>query len=354
MKKATSKDVAKLAGVSQTTVSFVLNNTPGISLAESTRRRVHAAAKQLNYIPNAFAQGLKTNQSKLLSVFLPTMDNPFYPTLMQHIEYYAMSLGYNVLMCCTYRDPDREKAYLDLSIEKQVDGIIYTFTPNWLKRVVQLSRQCPVLLLSEKSDDVPLNTISLNGFQCGELAAKHLLDNGHKKLAMLLSPLTSISRTRDMRLMGVQSAVQKAGLQEDALQVCTLTWDECGEKSGGSFEAAAGYKLTQRLLEDSDVTGLICVNDMVAFGAVSSALGYKNIRIPQDISIVGFDNVYLSKMMHPSITSVDYCPPALCQLALDMLLGMQNSDVLKLASEPRLIERESSGPAPKKRRVPLK
>ena len=193
MKRATSKDVARLAGVSQTTVSFVMNNTPGVSLSDETRRRVIEAARELQYIPNSFAKGLKTSQSRLLGVFLPSMDNPFYPMLMKYIEKYTVGLSYNVMLCCTYRNPEREKAYLDLCIEKQVDGIIYLFTPNWLKRAVQISHSIPIVLISEKSDDVPLNTISMNGFRCGELLANHLLELGHRRLAYILSPVTSIS-----------------------------------------------------------------------------------------------------------------------------------------------------------------
>lgn len=211
MKRATSKDVARLAGVSQTTVSFVMNNTPGVSLSDETRRRVIEAARELQYIPNSFAKGLKTSQSRLLGVFLPSMDNPFYPMLMKYIEKYTVGLSYNVMLCCTYRNPEREKAYLDLCIEKQVDGIIYLFTPNWLKRAVQISHSIPIVLISEKSDDVPLNTISMNGFRCGELLANHLLELGHRRLAYILSPVTSISMTRRMRLEGIQSAVEKAG-----------------------------------------------------------------------------------------------------------------------------------------------
>ena len=98
MKRATSKDVAKLAGVSQTTVSFVMNNTPNVSLSEETRKKVLDAANQLQYIPNSFARGLKTSQSKLLGVFLPTMDNPYYPMLMQYIEKYTARLGYYAVL----------------------------------------------------------------------------------------------------------------------------------------------------------------------------------------------------------------------------------------------------------------
>ena len=192
MKRATSKDVARLAGVSQTTVSFVINNTPGVSLSDETRRKVLEAAQKLQYIPNSFAKGLKTHQSKLLGVFLPSMDNPFYPMLMKYIERYTAGRGYNVLLCCTYRNPEREHAYLDLCMEKQVDGIIYLFTPNWIKRVVQIASTLPVVLISEKSDDVPLNTISLNGLRCGQLMAQHLLDLGHRCIAYIMSSVTSV------------------------------------------------------------------------------------------------------------------------------------------------------------------
>ena len=137
MKRATSKDVAKLAGVSQTTVSFVMNNTPGVSLSEETKKKVLEAAKELHYIPNSFGKGLRTSQSKLLGIFLPSLNNPFYPMVMQYIENHTAKLNYNVMLCCTYRNSEREKTYLDLCIEKQVDGIIYLFTPNWLKRKIR-------------------------------------------------------------------------------------------------------------------------------------------------------------------------------------------------------------------------
>lgn len=201
-----------------------MNNTPNVSLSEETRKKVLDAANQLQYIPNSFARGLKTNQSKLLGVFLPTMDNPYYPMLMQYIEKYTARLGYSVILCCTYRNPEREKAYLDLCEEKHMDGVIYLFTPNWMKRVVQLSHTIPVVLLSEKSDDIPLNTISLNGFRCGYLVAKYLLDLGHKSIAFLMSSVSSVSLTRTKRLEGIRSAIRDAGLPPETLQVLLLRW----------------------------------------------------------------------------------------------------------------------------------
>lgn len=343
MKRATSKDVAKLAGVSQTTVSFVMNNTPNVTLPEETRKKVLDAARQLQYVPNSFARGLKTSQSKLLGVFLPTMDNPYYPMLMQYIERYTVKLGYNVILCCTYRNPDREKAYLDLCEERRVDGIVYLFTPNWVKRVTQLSYTIPVVLLSEQSGEIPLNTISLNGFQCGQLVAKHLLGLGHQRIAFLMSSVSSVSLTRAKRLEGVRCAIRDAGLPPETLQVFTGALGDSGQS-----EAEAGYSIMERLLrEEPQITAVIGVNDLVAFGALSSVLNCESNRIPQDISICGFDNIYLSSMTHPKLTTVSYCTEALCELAVDMVLkASEDSDVLKLASEPQLIVRESTGPAP--------
>ena len=330
MKRATSKDVAKLAGVSQTTVSFVMNNTPNVSLSEETRKKVLDAANQLQYNPNSFARGLKTNQSKLLGVFLPTMDNPYYPMLMQYIEKYTARLGYSVILCCTYRNPEREKAYLDLCEEKHMDGVIYLFTPNWMKRVVQLSHT------------IPVNTISLNGFRCGYLVAKYLLDLGHKSIAFLMSSVSSVSLTRTKRLEGIRSAIRDAGLPPETLQVFTAPLGDSGQS-----EAEAGYSIMEQLLKRKDITAVIGVNDLVAFGALSCVLNSEDKRVPQDVSICGFDNIYLTTMTRPKITTVSYCTEALCELAVDMVLkATGDSDVLKLASEPQLIVRESTGPAP--------
>lgn len=340
MKRATSKDVAKLAGVSQTTVSFVLNNTPGVSLSEDTRQKVLAAAEQLQYVPNSFAKGLKTSQSKLLGVFLPSLDNPFYSMFMKYIERYTAKLSYNVMLCCTYRNPAREKAYLDLCVEKQVDGLIYLFTPNWVKRVTQIASSTPVVLISEKSDDVPLNTISLNGFRCGQILTQHLLELGHREFACVLSPVTSISLTRQMRVAGIQSAIREAGLPETALHVLTPQ---------GEFvtETEAGYCAMDQLLSKRDITAVIGINDQVAFGVLSRLLNTRDRQAPKDISVCSFDNTYLSYMAHPCLTTVDYCTDALCKLAVDMLLSTSEKEsVLKLANEPKLIIRESTGPAP--------
>lgn len=347
MKKATSRDVAKLAGVSQTTVSFVINNTPGVSLSEETRKKVLSAVKELNYVPNSFAKSLKTNESKLIGLLVPTMINPFYPMLAQYIEKYAATRGYNVLLCCTYSQAEREDSYLDLISEKGVDGIIYTFSPHYLKHATKLSRCIPIVLMSEKSDDIHLNTISLNGFQCGVLIAQHLLELGHRSIAYIMSPVKSVSLTRERRLEGIRSTLMEFGLPSNALKV--YSFETIDGYTDGSLETDAGYKLTERLIRETDVTAIIGVNDMVALGAISCLLNDRQLRVPEDISVCGFDNSYLSDMLRPKITTVDYRAQYLSKLAVDMLVDAstteENHGVLKLESEPRLVVRESTGPA---------
>ena len=205
-----------------------------------------------------------------------------------------------------------------------------------------LSHTISVVLLSEKSDDIPLNTISLNGFRCGYLVAKYLLDLGHKSIAFLMSSVSSVSLTRTKRLEGIRSAIRDAGLPPETLQVFTAPLGDSGQS-----EAEAGYSIMEQLLKRKDITAVIGVNDLVAFGALSCVLNSEDKRVPQDVSICGFDNIYLTTMTRPKITTVSYCTEALCELAVDMVLkATGDSDVLKLASEPQLIVRESTGPAP--------
>ncbi len=344
MKKATSRDVAKLAGVSQTTVSFVINNTPNVSVSEETRKKVLYAARELNYVPNSFAKGLKTKKSKLIGLIVPTMINPFYPMLAQKIQEYASAKGYSVLLCSTNRIPEKEQEYLELLVEKSVDGIIYTFTPHFLSKVTRLSQQIPIVLVGEKSDKINLNTISLNGFRSGQLVAQHLVELGHRKIAYIMSPVTTVSLARVKRLEGIRATLREHGL-ENGLIVRTASYDGFNE---GKLEIEAGYQLASELIRETDITAIIGVNDMVALGVVSCILNEGKLRIPDDISVCGFDNIYLSDMIRPKITTVDYFTIYQCKLAVDMLIENPSNDftdVLKVENEPRLIKRESTGPA---------
>lgn len=346
MKKPTSKDVAKLAGVSQSTVSLVLNNRTNIAISQETRERVLAAARDLRYVPNTFAKGLKTNKSKLIGLLIPTITNPYYPMMTQSIEEYAASKGYNILLCNTYRKVENEEFYLNLMAEKGADGIIYAFTPSRTSHILKILEQLPVVIIGEKDDNINVNTIGLNSNKAGQLVAQHLIDLGHRKFAFITSPLNGLSLSRQKRLQGITSKLKEYKLDKN-LMIKFGTSEQ--ESRDSTYEIEIGFDLTNELLKESEVTAIIGVNDMVALGAIN-AINNMNLKVPDDISVCGFDNIYLSKMLQPKITTVEHYTLQRSRLALDTLMEIMasnESNVFHVEYEPQLIVRESSGPAKK-------
>lgn len=343
MKKPTSKDVAKLAGVSQSTVSFVLNNRQDMKIPEKTFQKVLAAAKELNYIPNSFAQGLKTRKSKLIGLLIPTITNPFYPMMAQQIEEYAALRGYNILLCNTNRQSQKEEFYLNLLVEKQVDGVILGFTPRFPKKINKLSKQLPMVMVGEKDDSLKIHTIGLNSVKAGEIITQHLIDFGHTNFAYITSPFKEISKSREKRLEGIISKLEEHGL-ENKLIVKTETAEK--ESLDTTYEIEIGYTLTLELLRESEATAIICVNDMVALGAIN-AIVQSGFKVPDDLSVCGFDNIYLSKMLQPKITTIEHNITHRCKLAVDTLIDSTTDNASILFSveyEPQLIPRDSTGP----------
>jgi LacI family transcriptional regulator len=344
MKKATSMDVARLAEVSQSTVSFVLNNRKDISISDNTRKKVLAAAEKLNYIPNSFAAGLRTNRSKLIGLLMPTITNPYFPLLTQFIEEYATAKGYNILLCNTYRKPDNEKACLNLLAEKSVDGILYLFTPTFTEYINEASKSTPIVMIGEKMNDLDIHTIGLDSIAAGEMIAQHLISKGHKHFAFISTPMNEISVARIRRYQGVKAKLEEHGLAENLI---LETSEYEYESTDSTYEIEIGFNIAKKILENkNDTTAFIGVNDMVAFGIMNYANIYR-IKVPDDISICGFDNIYLSRVLQPGITTIDHLLKQRARLAMDMLLDLIdskdiNKHVTKLVLEPDLIIRGST------------
>ncbi len=344
MKKPTSKDVAKLAGVSQSTVSFVLNNKNDVSISPETRAKVFEAAKKLNYVPNIFGKGLRTNRSMILGLMIPTITNPYYPMLTQQIEEYASNEGYNIILCNTYRNKDKEEFYLNLLLEKAVDGIIYGFTPNFSELLNKISKTVPIVIIGEKDDSVNISTVGLNSFRAGEMTVQHLIELGHKKIAFITSPLTNISLSRERRLKGIISKLKEYHLDKNLI---VKAYTSEYEITDSTYEIEIGYELAIDLIKETDVTAIIGVNDMVAFGAMNAILN-QGLKIPDDISICGFDNIYLSRLIKPKMTTIDHHITHRSKLAFDLLLKKiagEEDSILRIEYEPKLVIRESTGPS---------
>lgn len=341
MKKVTSTDVANLAGVSQTTVSFVLNNRTDISISEETRNKVLEAAKKLNYLPGTFSKSPKTGITKTIGLIVPNFSNMYYPMLIQNVEKHLANEGYNLLICDTNRNQADEKYYLRFLWESGVDGVIFAFTPSDYRYINSFSKKIPIVILGETDNRYKVPTIELDSIKSGGLIARHLLELGHRKIALLSTPINNISLSRSKRLSGIEKELQKYG---DQVEFIVKTADYEHEFTNSAFETEIGYQLANDLLSKTKVTAIIGINDMLAFGAIEAV---KDIgaSVPEDIAVCGFDNLYLSKTVSPGITTVDHMISERCQNAVTVILDMlkhRNSQIIKVVYEPQLIIRKST------------
>ena len=354
MKKPTSQDVATLAGVSQTTVSLILNNSDKISFSNETRERVLKAAQQLNYqlAPRKKQQPHKQD-NHLLLVLTPTLTNQFYSELIQAVEEYADTLQYRVIVCNTFRQPNLEKYYLDTFAASQVDGIIYTFLPSFPRLVEQINATIPVVIIGEKYDDLAICSIELSNMTAGAMLAEHLYQLGHRKLVFISTPFNQFTLAREQRLAGMRHQLESHGIK-DGLEV--LAAEKLAEAdtqdSGIPYEYSVGRQLTAELIrKKTQATALIGVNDMTALGILGE-LAELGLHTPQDFSVCGFDNIFSARISSPALTTIDHHLHMRCQAAVDMIVSHRLPSAIptpylnKIEYTPQLIVRGTTGLVP--------
>ena len=217
-KKVTSSDVARLAGVSQTTVSLVLTGNNSVNISSATRERVLSAAHNLGYEPRK-KQTAPAIHSHTIGILIPTLSNPYYTTLIHMIEHFANQKGYRVLLGNTSRDKDSEQFYLKLFADNHVSGIIYTFLPSNPILADQVSESMPVVLIGEKQDDSHILSIGLSNVKAGLMIGRHLIENGHRNIAFVTTPLENVTLSRRQRLEGLQQAMEEASLPSENITV---------------------------------------------------------------------------------------------------------------------------------------
>ena len=352
MKKATSQDVAALAGVSQATVSLILNNSSKITFSSETRERVLAAAQQLNYSLPARKKAGAQSGSRMLLVLTPTLTNQYYSEIIQTIEQYADSLDYRVIVCNTFRKPELEKFYLNTFVDAHVYCIIYTFLPSFPRLVEKIADTLPTVLIGEKQDELGVCSIELRNVAAGALLAEHLCQLGHRRLVFISTPFNQLSLARSQRLEGIRRQLESHGIR-DGLEVLSAERNaEADALSNGlPYEYNVGRALTAELIRRrSRATALIGVNDMTALGILAELTAH-GIRVPGDVSVCGFDNIFSSAITTPSLTTIDHHLRTRCQAAVDMILSRTAPTaapgpfVNKIEYTPQLIVRSSTGRA---------
>lgn len=353
MKKVTSTDVARLAGVSQATVSMVLNNKIGPSFSEETKNRVLDAARQLGYVLPA--QNITAMDRNLIAVFIPTLSNPYYTQLTSAIEKYALTQGYKILLCNTSRNKEYEAYYLDYFSKSRFAGIIFTFIPSYPQLVEQLSLSVPIVLVGEKNEDLTIPSIELNNVKAGIIMGEYLLSLKHTHFAFFSTPLNNVSLARRQRLEGLKYALKEAGYEKNLYIFSDSHLDE-SDSSSTPYEYEIGYTLTTQFLSAGNpATALMGVNDMTALGIIG-CLSDNGFSVPQDYSVCGFDNIFVSNVSIPSITTIEHHLHLRAQAAVDMILSKQPKQekkgssariapqVNKIEYDPQLLIRSSTGP----------
>lgn len=347
--KPTANDVARLAGVSQSAVSMILNNKQNVSFSPDTIGRVYAAARQLNYRTKKQQSVPMGSTNPFIAVVSPTMANPYYSTLVQSIENEAARESYGVLVCDTYHDPQTENRYLGLLSSSAFHGIIYTFMPFHLEKVKALSLSVPTVVVGDKNQSVDIDTVELNSTEAGELMAKHLLGLGHRKMAFVTTPLSGNSLPRLRRLEGVRNEIKSTQAE---LVVVESDKSLMSDKYNPDLEYNVGCELAKSLAKDKSITAYLGVNDMVAYG-ILDALEEENVRVPQDASVVGFDNIFPSRFRRVGLTTIDAFHmekgrDAFQLLYRKMTLNEQKAKtgIFRIEYKPTLLKRESTGPCP--------
>jgi LacI family transcriptional regulator len=328
----TIKEVALRAGVSTATVSHVINNTRYVS--DAVKQRVQETMEEMGYRPNVLARSLRQGKTKTLGLILPDSANPFYAELGHALENAAFIRNYNVILCNTGSSIDREHLYLDLLLDKQVDGIILDTEekdPCEIKN--RLPNDYPIVLVDRDFSENIFDTVLTDNTLGGYLATHYLIELGHTRIACVTGPLSLLGAAH--RLQGYQKALAEFGIPVVP-----------GLIDYGDFAAGSGHQAAQRLLKlPEPPTAVFVGNDMMAIGFLRSAIEMR-FRIPEDISIVGFDNLELCVYLHPTLTTFAQPKTEIGDKTIRLLLNRIKNPKLpprEILIPPKLIIRESTG-----------
>jgi LacI family transcriptional regulator len=302
---ATIADVASRARVSTATVSRVLAGH-GRARPE-TRERVFSAARELGYRPSGVARSLRQRATRTLGLIITDIENPFFPQLVRAVEDAARDHGYAILLCNAADDPERESGYLDLLVDRWVDGVVIAASSlggrhrEWLA-----DAPLPIVLINSTDQEIGLPTIASDNRAGGALAAAHLAEIGHRRFGLIAAPERNIDAPD--RLAGARDALQAAGIADSAIHVAR----------GGPGVAGGERAAAEILARDPTVTALVAYNDLMAIGAMR-AIRAAGLRIPADVSVTGFDDVDLAAYVDPPLTTISQATAEMGHWAVDRL-----------------------------------
>lgn len=302
----TVKDVARKAGVSTATVSRVINGTRFVS--EELRARVYQAMRELDYRPNAIARSLRRKETRNIALVVPDIAHPFVAEVAKGVEDESFRAGYSTILCESKGDEERECACIHLLMTKQVDGIVFLASgesPGHIRALVE--QRMPVVVCGRDLPDVAVDTVITDNAGSGYQATEYLIRLGHRRVGCIVGPPgLGISEGRED---GYRRALEERGIPWEAV----LT-------ARGDFRCRGGYDAMRELLAlDDRPTAVFACNDLMAMGAICAA-SKRGLRVPQDLAIIGCDDIALASFTSPSLTTVAHPKREMGRVAVDMLV----------------------------------
>ncbi len=336
--KVSIKDVAKAAGVSHSTVSRALSNSPLIP--ESTRLRIERVAQKMGYSPNAIARGLVMQRTHAIGVIVTTIEDPFVAEVVRGIEEVAGDHGYRVFLGTSHNDPAREVNLVRALREWRVDGVIVASSRvGALYQPLLKEIDAPIILINNQKQQKPgtrrnarandIRSVAVDDTKGGALATQHLISQGHRVIGYLGGPRENTANRN--RLTGYRRALKAADISYEPALV-----------QSGSGRVESGEQSLAFFARSPAPTAIFCYNDITAIGALS-ALKHHGLRVPEDVSLVGFDDIPFAQYVDPPLTTIHQPKDEMGRLAMKMLIDLlDGKKVADVVVPGKLIVREST------------
>lgn len=316
MKYITLKMVAERAGVSVNTASRAINNK--LDINEETKKRVLKVAQELGYVRNATAVALRTKKTGTIGVVIADNRNPFYAEVLNGIEEAAREKNYHIILVNTQRDYQKEEEAINLLLAKRVDGLLIAPVQDRDDDIRNLiMANFPFVIVGRDFENIEMDAVYNDEIKGGFLVTEYLFTKGHKRIAFINGFLHK--SPAQGRLEGYKKALKKYGIPLDDALV-----------SVGDIDVENGYERTKQMMKENlDFTAIFAYNDMMAFGAMQ-AIKEKGLRIPEDIGLVGYDDISFSSLMNPSLTTIRLKKQDLGIESVELLLSRINGSREKM------------------------